>query len=356
MYKQLCNKFFQFIKFNQFNKKNSKKRLLLSVVLLMSVFTGTFEAYAQNIHDIRVITDGNWQSFKYGDITISELLEINNIKLHEKDKIDKPLDYLITDDIHIYIDKAENITFEIAGEKPVNFISNDGSVGVALYNFQNEVGRIFKLNEGQSPAKKLENNMIIKLTPYVEKFTIKTESIPFSTSYVENPNLPVGTQNIKIAGVNGLKEIKSKELYLEGNLDSSKIISELIVKNPINQVIEKGTKVINTITTEKGSHSYSKKLSMKSTAYTAGPESTGKRPGDPGYGITASGMKAQRGVVAVDTKVIPFGTKLYIQGYGYAIAGDTGGAIKGNKIDVFVDSYNEAINWGVRNVDVYILN
>ena len=60
--------------------------------------------------------------------------------------------------------------------------------------------------------------------------------------------------------------------------------------------------------------------------------------------------------IAVDPSVIPLGTKVYVEGYGYAIAADTGGAIKGNRVDLFFNTEAEASNWGVRNLDVYILN
>lgn len=85
-------------------------------------------------------------------------------------------------------------------------------------------------------------------------------------------------------------------------------------------------------------------LNVVSTAYTH----TGHR--------TATGIYPYEGVVAVDPRVIPLGTKLYVENYGYAVAADTGGVIKGNKIDVFFNTYNEAINWGRRTVKVYILD
>ncbi len=76
---------------------------------------------------------------------------------------------------------------------------------------------------------------------------------------------------------------------------------------------------------------------MNSSAYTAYCSGTKRR--------TATGAEAVKGVAAVDTNVIPFGTKLYIPGYGYAVAADRGGAIKGNRIDLCMNSYNEAIQW-----------
>lgn len=96
-------------------------------------------------------------------------------------------------------------------------------------------------------------------------------------------------------------------------------------------------------------------MKVEATGYTAGYESTGKRPGDPGYGITSTGAKAQRGVVAVDPKVIPYGTQMYIPGYGYGVALDTGSAIKGNRIDLFFDTVEEANNWGRKWVTIQLL-
>ena len=97
----------------------------------------------------------------------------------------------------------------------------------------------------------------------------------------------------------------------------------------------------------RGEMRYSDALYMEATAYL---------PGDGGgSGITASGIPATYGVAAVDPSVIPLGTRLYIPGYGEAIAADTGGAIVGHKIDLCMESYGEAMEFGRQNVTVYVL-
>lgn len=92
-------------------------------------------------------------------------------------------------------------------------------------------------------------------------------------------------------------------------------------------------------------------LTMVSTAYDPGPASCGKHAD----GYTAIGLRATRGVVAVDPRVIPLGSRVYVEGYGAAIAGDTGGAIKGNRIDVCFPTRSEALRWGRRTVKVVVL-
>jgi len=98
-------------------------------------------------------------------------------------------------------------------------------------------------------------------------------------------------------------------------------------------------------------------LSSTLTAYTAGKESTGKTPSHPAYGITRSGSKAEEGrTVAVDPSIIPLGSTVLIEGIGVRKAEDTGSAIKGARIDVFMNDLKEAVDFGVKkNVKVFVL-
>lgn len=95
------------------------------------------------------------------------------------------------------------------------------------------------------------------------------------------------------------------------------------------------------------------------TGYTAGVESTGKRPGHPQYGITFSGVKVRRdqvSTIAADTRLFPIGTLLYIPGYGYGVVADTGSAIKGKRIDLYFETIKQVYEqWGKRTVHVEVL-
>lgn len=95
------------------------------------------------------------------------------------------------------------------------------------------------------------------------------------------------------------------------------------------------------------------------TGYTAGEESTGKHPDHPEYGITYSGVKVKRDLystIAADLDVFPLGTILYIPDYGYGVVADIGGAIKGNKIDLYFDTVDDVYNqWGKKEVEVYVV-
>ncbi|MEI3605473.1 3D domain-containing protein [Pseudogracilibacillus sp. SE30717A] len=98
---------------------------------------------------------------------------------------------------------------------------------------------------------------------------------------------------------------------------------------------------------------------VTATGYTAGVESTGKSPDHPEYGITYSGIKVKRDLystIAADLSVFPLGTILYIPDYGYGVVADIGGAIKGNKIDLYFDTVEEVYSkWGKKELEVYIV-
>jgi 3D (Asp-Asp-Asp) domain-containing protein len=101
-------------------------------------------------------------------------------------------------------------------------------------------------------------------------------------------------------------------------------------------------------TPSRGSFSGSRVMTMEATGYDPFP------PGGSGTGKTASGLMARFGIVATDPRVVPLGTLVFVEGYGFGLAADTGGAIKGNKIDLCFNTRAEAYQWGRKKVRVHV--
>ncbi|MDQ2985846.1 MAG: 3D domain-containing protein [Armatimonadota bacterium] len=176
-------------------------------------------------------------------------------------------------------------------------------------------------------------------TPSVIKTEVK--EIPYEVLYRFDRALGPGRMEKVRFGENGYLKKTVQYTKRDGKLVDPKLIDQEQVdpKPAVFAIGQAGWE------STRGSYGRVRVLTMKSTGYTRF-ENTNR---------TAMGLPAKFGVVAVDRRVIKLGTRLYVEGYGYAIAGDTGGAIKGNRIDLCFDEYNQAIRWGRRDVRVHIL-
>ncbi len=283
--------------------------------------------------------------------TLEDFLNSNDIEIKNTDTLNLELDTVLEDESDIIITKGVTVNLIIDGENQ-NYTVKDGStVGnlIGLLINDRDVRYVYE-GSYSDVLNSVETYELFSIRDEVER---SIELIPFEIEYIEVEHLEPFKEEIIVYGLEGTNEvINTKSMY--GNEIVEEVTETIILIEPVNQVVNVGAQ--NKVNTEEGQLTYSKVLTMNASAYTPGYESTGKRPGDPGYGRTASGMMATKGVVAVDPNVIPLGTKLYIEGYGVAIAGDTGGAIKGNKIDLCYESVSEALSFGRRNIDVYVLN
>ncbi|MGN1031183.1 MAG: 3D domain-containing protein [Butyricicoccaceae bacterium] len=174
------------------------------------------------------------------------------------------------------------------------------------------------------------------------KQVTETTAIDFKTTYKNDSSLASGKTKTLTEGVKGERETVYEVTYRDGKEVERVEKSSRVVKEPTDAVIAKGTK-ISVPTGGSAPVSASRVITMEATAYSGG-------------GTTASGMAAAVGRVAVDPRVIPLGTRLYISGYGYCVAADTGGAIKGNRVDLYFNSNSQCIQFGRRQVKVYVLS
>lgn len=196
----------------------------------------------------------------------------------------------------------------------------------------------------------LYDRMLIDVaTVEYEQITV-LEEVPCDYNFTEVDTVPKGEYKVTKEGVPGQKNVTYLQKKTDGVIVDTEIIAEEIVYFPVNGEAELG--VGGTVTASDGTvYNYSYKRLMEATAYTYIPGLT--------TWTTATGARLKKGIVAVDPREIPMHTEMYITcdvfEYGYGIAEDTGGAIKGNIIDLAFMTVEECINFGRRNVWVYFI-
>lgn len=169
----------------------------------------------------------------------------------------------------------------------------------------------------------------------VEKETV-SEATDFATETEYTSDLLEGESKVTTEGVKGEDLVTYEIIYLGGEEQSRKEIARKTVSEPVTEIVAEGTAV------SYNGVKYSKVITVVATGYTH----TGNR--------TATGTWPHRGTMAVDRRVVSMGSYGYVPGYGEVHAEDTGGAIKGNRIDLFFNSRGQAVSWGRRTVELYI--
>ncbi len=187
----------------------------------------------------------------------------------------------------------------------------------------------------------------IKTTSRFEtKLLTEEEKIQKETVYKDDPEKEIGEETTIDEGEDGKKTKVIKVTYYLGEEYSRELISSEIKKPKLKQV-SRGTKIVwRTLNTADGEIRYWRKLRVWTTIYDSRCPGCGE--------WTAIGMKQGKGVIAVDPSVIKLRSKVYVPGYGLAVAGDTGGAIKGNIIDLGFEDARTA-GWSSKFVDIYLL-
>jgi 3D (Asp-Asp-Asp) domain-containing protein len=162
----------------------------------------------------------------------------------------------------------------------------------------------------------------------------------------QRPYHPTITQE----GRTGLKRVKYRAKLVDGQEVERSTVDEEIVREPQDRVV---TSRKPYQLASRGAYAGIRTLKVLTSAYDPGPGSCGKWAKG---GVTCNGKRAGYGIIAVDPKMIPLGTKMYVPGYGHGIAADVGGAIKGNRLDLGFNSRSGAMQWGKRWLTIQILD
>jgi len=361
------------------SKLLSNKCKLASVLTVLFVFS-VATAYAAPKHNFVRITDGDYEVSGYSDLeTVKDLIDEHGLEISKYDVVYPSPDTKLSSGMTVTIDRPKRVNLTCDGATVSYWtVADDFGEFVRMHDIDISESDISDINLKEELD--FENNVSITR---VETETVETSSeIPFETKYIDDNSLEKGKTVVRTPGKAGTMITQYKVVTHDGVEMSRETVAQWVDAEPVDKVVARGTKTssVNTYSSQTAVaasapaqissgtisvngqiYSYSKVLTCSATAYDLSFQSTGKRPGDPGYGITASGTYAKPGTVAVDPRVIPLGTKMYIVStdgsvvYGLCTAEDTGGAIKGNKVDLFYNTTAECMQFGRRNVTVYIL-
>jgi uncharacterized protein YabE (DUF348 family) len=334
----------------------TETKLLFVFLGVVAVFTFLGHAFGGTY--VKLEFEGQKSWVKTRARTVGELLKEQKIKVTNLDEVTPGLNQKINQGTEIKISLAKNITVQVMDEVIVT-VTTERTVKDALAR----LGIYLKPADKVKPNKGtlIKAGMAIKVTPVYHRLEVEKIPIPFKKITQPDRTMLAGKKVLVKKGKPGLL-VRAVDLLFEGQKVIKKtVVAEQIVTAPINEVIKVGVakqlaRAASPVTTSRGasrgtsrSKLSGKVLVMIATAYAPNH--------GPGVGTrTATGARARRGIVAVDPRVIPLGTRLYVSGYGYAIAADTGGAIKGNRIDLCFNTVAEAIRFGRRQVTVTILN
>lgn len=320
--------------------KFTKMAVCLALVAIMSVVAG----FSKIDKNVCVVADGQTTVINTTYNDPKDIIRQAGIKLDSSDAY-----VLSTEDV------TNGTTITIQRAVPVTVKVNDDAqkIKTTADNVQSLLQKMgydplnFYTLPNENTA--ITRNMLIKLEPLTNKIVFRDKQEPFNTVYQEDDTLPEGTTKVIQQGTDGAARFMVKEYYYNGaEKVNEQILQKSVIKPAVPKIIAKGTRPpVPAETADDGQiPPYVAVMYVQASAYLPTDGS--------GSGYTATGVRAHHGIVAVDPSYIPLGTRLYIPGYGEAVAADTGG-FSGNVIDVCVDSYSEAINWGRRNIKIYIL-
>jgi 3D (Asp-Asp-Asp) domain-containing protein len=233
--------------------------------------------------------------------------------------------------------------------KPLEVVTSAETVGDAL----REQGIILKPQDVVAPSlpTALSDGMEIDLGLVERKVKEFKKIVPYDTHTDYTDTMNVGEIIDVEPGKDGLADQQIESFFLNGQEAFEKVVKSTVLVPAKNAKVLEGTALRQKLYPLKKRARVKKMITLEATAYYPGPEDTWPYAS----GTTASGLKAGYGVVAVDPRVIKLKTLLYVEGYGFAIAADKGGAIKGKKIDLCFDTYEQAVQFGRKKVKVYLL-
>lgn len=316
---------------------SKKSNFLIASILALGLLLGSLAFAIQK----PVVIEVDGQLIKSRVLfagTVGDVLDDNQISLVGNDKVEPSRETAVTKNMQISVIRAFNVKVVADGEtREIYTTPVTIKEAVALAGFTLGDKDIVKT----LPVTMVVPQQEIEVIRVTQQTITLDEAMPYQTDRTTDSTLEKGLTRTLKAGKNGLARNTLLVTYYNGQEAKRDLVKIETLVQPQNKVVAMGD--ITSVSRGGQRLDFTEARYMQSTAYTY----TGSH--------TATGLDPAVGMVAVDPSVIPMGSKLYIEGYGYAWAADTGGAIKGNIVDVFLEESSQCVNWGRRTVKVYLL-
>lgn len=344
--------------------------ILITLVILLYV-------HGQSSKQITLVIDGKAQSLETRDALLGDILAKEQISLQPHDELSLGLSDEIKDGDRVVINRAQPFSLTVDGATKEHF-TTEKTLGQAI----EKLGISLKSQDKIFPSldTTISADMDVKIVRINKQTVQRTTNLPYRVIKTADPSLTKGTVRVAQAGEPGVMIQHIEKVYQDGELASMRMVGKEVKTVTKDKIIAVGTKplpkpvVVAQATTSNhatATKSTTKKASAKSSSNVVNKSGvnfeykkmiknvsmTAYSSQEPGIGTrTASGTRVTEGrTIAVDPNVIPIGWWVYIEGLGFRRAEDTGGAIKGNKVDVYYDSLSHARNFGRKSRTVYVI-
>lgn len=296
-----------------------------------------------------VVEDGEMATVHTTADTVGEALAIEGIPVYLADGVTPGLGEPISEGLVVNIDRSTPVSVQSDG-RVVRTRTHRPTVDEVL----SEMGLVLTGQDYTTPTvdSAVHADMAIRVVRVSDRFLVEDEPIPFEVLWQPDPDLEIDNHRLLQEGSPGVLQRRVRVHCEDGRPMEREVEAEYVAVAPQNKIQGFGTKVVlRTLDTPEGPIEYWRVFRMLATSYSA--STAGVSPTNPYYGRTRIGLPAGYGIVAVDPSWIPLGTDVYVPGYGTALAGDTGGKIKGKRIDLGYS--DEGLRLWYSWVNVYLL-
>ncbi|MFA5537423.1 MAG: 3D domain-containing protein [Bacillota bacterium] len=308
------------------------------IVVGLLVVSFAITGYAWVRKDVNLVVGEETKRIVTFAESVGQLLVDEGIRLEVHDQVEPAVTAPLKKGMTIIVKKSFPLTVRV-DNSTLELETVLKTVREILHELEIELGPEDRVNYPLGEMIRSETEIVV--TRVKTEIVREDEEMPFRVVRQQEDSLERGFSKVVQKGERGVQENTFLVTYEDGQETKKELVSKRIIKYPVTEEVRVGA--LQVVSRGGTDYHFREAKKVEATAYTH----TGNR--------TKTGTWPQVGTIAVDPKVIPLGTKLYVEGYGVGKAEDIGGAIKGNRIDVFLDTEKECVIWGRKNLKVYIL-